>query len=206
MNEQIEFFRKLINERLSEERIVHTLGVEAVAKELAPQNGIDVESACIAALSHDMAKNLSCGEQIRKAQEWKLIYYPEDIENPQILHGRLAAYMLKNEYGIKDEDILRAIANHTLGRPKMSKLEMLIYSADMVEEGRTFPGVDNLREKLYDDLVEGTFSCVQYALHYLIEEGKDIHPLTILTYGDLVDVMKRKNLRVKDLDFGKINK
>ena len=67
----------------------------------------------------------------------------------------------------------------------MSRLEMLIYSADLTEPSRDFPKVDKLRQSLYDDLEKGTFNCVESTLRYLRESNHPIHPLTQLTYEDL---------------------
>lgn len=185
MTYPLEHFRIFAAQKLKYERFQHTIGVEVLAAELAKRFGMDVESASLAALAHDMAKSFSLQEQIEKAKEWNLVYYPEDLEIPGILHGRVASYILKNEYDVTDPDILNAVANHTLGRPGMSSLEMLIYSADLTEPGRDFPGVDNLREKLYHDLKEGTLACVEHTLHYLQVKNKPVHPLTVLTYEDL---------------------
>ncbi len=181
-------FRVLAAKNLEFERFQHTIGVEVFACELAKKYGIDLEAASLASLTHDMAKAFSIQEQISKAKEWKLIHFPEDLHSPEVLHGRIAAYILQNEHGIDNEDILNAVANHTLGRPGMSPLEMLIYSTDLTEPGRIFPGVDKLREKLYDDLKEGTLACVEHTINYLKQTNKPIHPLTILTYESLKTV------------------
>lgn len=178
-------FRIFAAEKLEFERFQHTIGVEVLAAELAKKYGIDLEAATLAALTHDMAKAFSQQEQIRKAKEWDLITCPEDLAIPGVIHGRVAAYILKHEYQIEDTDILNAVSNHTLGRPGMSPLEMLIYSCDLAEPGRNFPGVDILREKLYHDLKEGTLACVEHTLNYLQNTNKPIHPQTILTHEDL---------------------
>lgn len=192
MNSQLAYFRSLAGKTLTPERLRHTLGVETLAAELASRYGIDPEDARLAALVHDWAKGYSYEEQIRRAQEWMLISYPEDLDNPQVIHGRIAAYMLQHEYGITNQDVLNAIANHTLGRPDMSPLEMLIYSADLTEPGRDFPGVDKLRQKLYHDLREGTLACVEHTLDYLKNNNKQVHPLTALTYASLKAELNRR--------------
>ncbi|ADY56739.1 metal dependent phosphohydrolase [Syntrophobotulus glycolicus DSM 8271] len=178
-------YRKLVQGKLSAERYQHVLGVEQVAVELAGKYSINSESASIAALTHDLEKERPWSEQKALAQALGLISCPEDLVNPQVLHGRLAAYVLEHDYAMTDIDILNAVANHTLGRPGMSALEMLIYSADLIEPGRSFTGVDNLREKLYDDLIEGTYACVGHMLAYLEQQGRPVHPLTRLAFLDL---------------------
>lgn len=184
MSKNLGFFRSLACRTLSYEKFRHSIGVEAMAAELAERHGLNVEAARFAGITHDLAKPLSFQEQIKKAEEYNLLYYPEDRENPQVLHGRIAAYMLEQDYGISDRDILNAVANHTLGRPGMSPLEMLIYSTDLTEPGRYYDGVDKLREKLYYDLKQGTFACIEHTINYLLKTGGRVHPLTVLTYED----------------------
>ena len=44
----------------------------------------------------------------------------------------------------EDEDMLAAIANHTLGALEMSPLEEIIFLADMIEPGRDYPTMEGL--------------------------------------------------------------
>ena len=170
---------------LSEERLEHTLGVADWAEKLALCHGLDPVKARCAGLAHDLAKEIPMKNQLRFARRWNLIKYPEDEQNLAVLHGPVAAYWLEHYYGVDDADFLAAVANHTLGRPGMSPLEMLIYSADLTEANRDFPKVDKLRQSLYDDLEKGTFECVEHTLIHLREIKRPIHPLTQLTYEDL---------------------
>jgi predicted HD superfamily hydrolase involved in NAD metabolism len=169
---------------LSESRFKHTLGVAEHAEKLAIHHGVDPVKARCAGLAHDLAKELPIKEQLGLARYWNLLEYPEDEQYPYVLHGRLSAYWLEHYFKVDDRDLLAAISSHTLGRPGMSRLEMLIYSADLTEPSRTFPEVDKLRQSLYDDLDKGTFECVEGTLIYLKESHHPIHPLTQLTYDD----------------------
>lgn len=170
---------------LSEERLKHTLLVADHAESLARHHGLDPLKARFAGVGHDLAKELPIQDQLDLARRWNLLHYPEDELNPYVLHGRLAAYWLEHYFKVEDQDILAAIANHTLGRAGMSRLEMLIYSADLTEASRDFPKVDKLRQSLYDNLEKGTLACVEHTLIYLRESKRPIHPLTELTYKDL---------------------
>ena len=170
---------------LSKERFKHTLGVAECAAEMAKHHRLDPLKARFAGLAHDLAKEVPLKEQLSLARRWNLLLYPEDEQNPTVLHGPLAAYWLEHYHQLNDADILAAIANHTLGRPGMSPLEMLIYSADLTEPGRDFPKVDKLRKSLYDNLKKGTLTCMEQTLIYLRKRNKPIHPLTQLSYDDL---------------------
>ena len=176
---------------LSEKRFKHTLGVADCAEEMARHHGLDPLKARCAGLAHDLAKEIPLKDQLSLARRWNLLHYPEDELHPAVLHGPLAAYWLEHYYKVDDGEVLAAIASHTLGRPGMSPLEMLIYSADLTEKGRDFPEVDILRHSLYDDLEKGTLDCVERTLIYLKQKKNSIHPLTQLTYEDL---QRRKNI------------
>jgi len=176
---------------LSEERFKHTLGVADCAEAMARHHGFYPVKARCAALAHDLAKEIPIQDQLSLARRWGLLHYPEDELYPHVLHGPLAAYWLEHYFKVDDAEVLAAVANHTLGRPGMSRLEMLVFSADLTEASRDFPKVDILRQSLYDDLEKGTLDCVERTLIYLRKKNKPIHPLTQLTYEDL---QRRQNV------------
>jgi predicted HD superfamily hydrolase involved in NAD metabolism len=184
---KISFIRNLAGRELDFDKFRHVIGVEALVGDVAEMYGIDREAACLAAVAHDLAKEMSFQEQIRKTKELGLIEYDEDVELPQVLHGRLAAAGVRRQFGIDDPDILNAITYHTTGRPGMSPLEMLIYTADCLEPERNYPGVDKLRQKLYYSLTEATLACMDMTIAYLEAKGGSIHPLTRLARASLVD-------------------
>lgn len=181
---EIEEAQELAQRSMSEKRFQHTLGVAKMARKLAVLNAMELEKPLLAAYLHDLAKEVPLGRQVELAREWGLLKYPEDETAPYVLHGPIAAYWLEKEKGLSPE-ICAAIAHHTLGAPGMSRLEMLIYSADMVEPSRDFPKVDKLRQALYDDLEKGTLVCMEHTISYLQQKKQIIHPLTLKTYEDL---------------------
>lgn len=176
--------RSLAQKSMSQKRFKHTEGVAEMARKLAMLNDMEPEEPLIAAYLHDLAKEVPLERQVELAQNWGLIKYPEDESAPYVLHGPIAAYWLEREKKLSPE-ICAAIAHHTLGTPGMSRLEMLIYSADLVEPSRDFPKVDKLRQSLYDDLEKGTLACMEHTIEYLQRKKLIIHPLTLEAYEDL---------------------
>ncbi len=79
---------------------------------------------------------------------------PADItRRPQaIWHGAAAALVAYGRFGIRDRDILSAIACHTCGRAGMTRLDKILYLADMIGPDRHFEGVDTLRGLCRQDL------------------------------------------------------
>ena len=146
-----EYARK--NEKTT--RFRHTQGVVKMAKELALRWGADPEKAEIAAWFHDTCR-------------------PEG----NLEHGPAAAKLLQERYGVDDEDILNAIRYHTTGRPGMSLLEKVIKTADQLEEGRDYPGVEQMREftKLPPD--ECVYNLMTHTREYVLSLGARFDPLS----------------------------
>ncbi len=61
-----------------------------------------------------------------------------DIERqvPHLIHADISAIVAREEFGVTDEGILNAIANHTLGTPGMDPLSCIVFLADSLEPGR----------------------------------------------------------------------
>lgn len=125
--------------------------------------GLNYEKVFLAALLHD------CAKPFHRAMEG----VPAAVE-----HQFLGREEAEKTYGIRDEEILSAIECHTTGKPAMSTLEKLIFCADMLEEGRSYPGVCELRNAIETDFETGFRKCVESSLRKLEEDGKPIHPLT----------------------------
>ena len=101
----------------------------------------------------------------------------------EILHGPIAAYRAKQELGIQDEDILNAMRYHTTGRVGMSKLEKIIYIADMIEPSRKFDGIETLREIAAQDLTKAMQACICHSVKFLVDTQQAIYPLSIECYN-----------------------
>jgi HD superfamily phosphohydrolase YqeK len=72
-----------------------------------------------------------------------------------------------------------AIACHTSGKINMSALDKLIFLADLVEEERSYPGVELLRELFWKDLDECLLKSLQDTVEYLIRSGQPIYEKTL---------------------------
>lgn len=171
--------------RMSERRFQHVLGVEETAIALAAKYGCSPEKASIAALTHDYAKE-------RPDDEFRLVIKQEGYD-PELLHygnaiwhGIIGASFVERELGITDEEILQAIRVHTTGAAQMSLLDKIIYIADYIEPGRTFPGVQDAREIALVDLDAAVAFETKHTLAHLIEQEQLIYPKTIETYNHWV--------------------
>ena len=178
-----EMSKKLLKS-LSEKRFVHSLGVEYTAATLAFVHGADVEKARLAGILHDCAKGIPTDEKLKKAKKLGLPINKCEKKNPDLLHGKLGAYLAKEKYGVKDEEILSAITYHTTGHPGMTLLEKIIYVADYIEPNRKpIRDLDEIRKEAYQDLDKCIIHILKNTLEYLKKSEIVIDELTEQTYN-----------------------
>lgn len=179
----------LVN-RLSAHRYQHSLNVADLCKELAPVYGIDPDKAYTAGLLHDCAKTLSDEELVQVCRDNG--YEPDDIQlkATQLLHSISGAFVARELFGEEDEDILNSITNHTCGRPNMSKLEMLVFSADYCEVGRTHGDAVVARQMLGESLERTVLHVLDNVIQFNEARGVIVHPASLITkdfYKELLE-------------------
>ena len=97
-----------------------------------------------------LCKNLDIEEMNMLVEQYQIgDYY---IDKPQLAHSKLAAAILKDKFGVEDEDILNAVRYHTTGRAGMSLLEKIIFVADATEPNRTYEEAEELNKLAFSDL------------------------------------------------------
>lgn len=180
---------ELVKRKLPEKRFTHTMGVYESALALADYYGEDREKAGLAAILHDYAKNTDKESLSLLIQASD---YPNKILNwsPVVWHGFAAAYIMKVEFKIKDEDVLSAIAYHTTGHKKMNRIAKIVYLADMIEKGRDYPGVESLRQLAYVDLDDAVLLGTKMTITHLLEDNSTIAPYAIGLYNQLLKKKK----------------
>ncbi|MGL4606459.1 MAG: bis(5'-nucleosyl)-tetraphosphatase (symmetrical) YqeK [Eubacteriaceae bacterium] len=185
--------KKDLKTDLTSKRYLHTINVVKTAKKLAARYHSDHDKVVKAALLHDCAKNFSCDELIFYADKSHLKIDKITLLEPQLLHGPVGAYIAEKKYGILDKEVLNAICYHTTGRAKMSKIEKIIYLADFIEEGRSYPGVEKLRGIAFENLNDAVLLALSNTIRYITSIDGLIHPRTIIARNDLIiKTRKRK--------------
>lgn len=183
----------IVKSRLGEKRFRHTLGVAEKAVELALRYGADSDKAYIAALLHDLAKPMDHSSMLMIAADSGIIFDNETLESADLLHGAIGAIVSEKEIGLSDTDILTAIRYHTTGRPGMTVLEKVIFLADFIEPGRSFPGLDEIRRLSTVDLDEAVLAALESTIEHLNQAKIKIHNSTIESRDYLIS---EKNLEI----------
>lgn len=175
-----------VQKELSPKRWRHTQGVMNKAIELAQRHDGNVEQAYLAALLHDVAREWPPEQWVAEAKTAGLVMDEAALHSPVLLHAPLAAWVAKNRFGVIDELVLRAIARHTIGGTGLSLLDKILYLADAVEEGRSYKGVEELRNLALQDIDVAMLSVYDQTLRYMIKREEAIHPETIAGRNELL--------------------
>ena len=174
-----------VKQHLSDYRYQHCLRTSERAVQLAQFNNYDIYKAQIAGLVHDYAKERSDEEFITMIKQEKL---DADLLNygNAIWHGIVGAFFIKYELGIVDEDILNAVRRHTTGDVRMTTLDKIVFMADYTEPGRDFKEAEEARKITDRDLDAGVRYQLQHTLEHLLQQKRQIYPLTIASYNEWV--------------------
>lgn len=171
-----------IADQVNETRLHHIFGVEAYARHLAERHGFDGERAAWAGLFHDVAKFCHPQRLLTIAQN---IGFPLDdiyLTHPHLLHAPVGAWMVQQQWGIEDREMLDAIAHHTLGQPGMGPLSRVLFVADAIEPGRGDAlDLQEIRQIAQDNLDLALLATADYTLDHLVRHRRIIHPQTLAT-------------------------
>ena len=211
-------FKDSILSQLSEKRYVHTMGVRETAAELCRIHGQEamepepvgednsderentvgednsagvdnlVEKADLAVCFHDLYRGRPLSELDELIEKYGISDRYKG--NANLAHGKIAAAAMKEEYGIRDEDMINAVSYHTTGREGMSLLEKIVFLADAIEPGRDYPLVDKLREMSRINLDEACLMSLDGTIKFLENQGEtDIDKDTLKARDWLRDKM-----------------
>ena len=144
------------------------------------------DRAALAALLHDSAKEIS-KDDMREI----LRAYPQYAEGGEerpapVWHGVCAAILARTQWGVTDEAVLSAIACHTAGKPGMTRLDKILYLADMTSAERDWPGVEKLRKLEKKNLDAAMLAALKQTNDFVLSQGKPLDPMSKAAYEDIL--------------------
>ena len=177
--------KELVRGRLSDKRYEHTINVKKMAVKLAKRYGADKEKAALAAILHDSAKEISKDEMREIMRQYPQYDEGGESRPTPVWHGICASILARTQWGVEDEAILSAIACHTAGKPGMSKLDKIVYLADMTSAERDWPGVNKLRKLELKDLDAAMLAALKQTNDFVLSQGKPLDPVSKAAYDDI---------------------
>ena len=182
-----EEMRALLKKSLKPSRYQHSLGVAETAVFLARRFGVDEEQAKIAGLLHDCARQFRNEDLIAEAEKRLIMVGDIERQMPLLLHAYIGSRLVTEKYGVSDHAIEQAIWRHTVGGAKMTKLDKIIWFADMIEPNRDYPGVERLRELAQtvslDDMV---LAGLTQSIAFVLQKGGLIHPDKVIARNEIL--------------------
>ncbi|PMB04592.1 phosphohydrolase, partial [Fischerella thermalis CCMEE 5273] len=149
--------------------------------------------AATAGLMHDLAKYFPSKKLLQMAELAGLEIDEVMVASPHLLHADVSAIIARESFGVQDEEVLQAIANHTLGRPGMSPLSCIVFLADTLEPGRGDSAeLQALRKTSFANLERAVWLTCDYTIKFLLESPSLIHPRAVATRNWFLQKSKTK--------------
>lgn len=185
-------YRRLIEERLDEYRLYHSLCVAASARELALMYSADPDKAELAGMLHDVMKNSPREQQLEIILKAGNSLNECEKANPKVWHAMAGEAFLRLEAIVQDEEILSAVRWHTTGRAGMSLLEKIVYTADFISEDRDYPDVDTVRRLAKQSLEQAIAYTSAYTVKELVSQGRTVDVNTVDCYNDITLILSER--------------
>ena len=184
MKDIIFTLRDDLKEKLPPSRFEHTISVSFICTALAMRYGCDLDKAELAGLLHDCAKLYRDQEIVIKCQKQNISLTEDELKAPMVLHAKYGAWLAKHKYNIEDEEVLNAVRWHTTGRPEMSALEKIVFTADYIEPRRDkAEDLSFIRPLAFVDLDECVYQILKGTLDYLKNKGCFVDSMSEKAYA-----------------------
>jgi len=172
-----------LKNRLSKKRYTHSMNVASEAYKLAGLYGDNPDRAYVAGLLHDVCKEIPFDEQEEMMLKGNMNISGAELSVKALWHGPAGAYYIKNEMGITDGNIINAVRFHTIGRSGMSRLEEVVYMADLISEDRDYKDVEKMRRLAYTDLDMAMYEAVCFSIESVMKKNSYIPEYTVDAYN-----------------------
>ena len=169
----------LLSERLKPARFRHTMGVAETAERLARKYGADPMRARLAGMLHDCAKSMDYDQMVALVKGNVPDLDDEELATEPVLHAPAGMLLARDEYGVRDPEILSAIRRHTLGDKNMTLLDAVIFVSDFIEPSRRpFAGLEDARAEAEKNIWSAARLCARLSGAFVESRGGKPHPRT----------------------------
>jgi predicted HD superfamily hydrolase involved in NAD metabolism len=175
-----------VRARTDEHRFRHALGVARMAERLALRYGVSTLKARVAGILHDVARLWKADKLFAYATSHGVPVSEVARKAPVLMHAAIGAEIARSEFAFDDADVIGAIAHHTVASAGMSDIEKVLYVADSIEPGRTFPQRAALEAAAFRSLDEGLFACVRASMDHLTARRIAVAQETLDLYDDMM--------------------
>lgn len=179
-----EEYEAQVKQRLSPGRFYHSQCVAQCAARLAERYGADVEKARLAGILHDIMKDTEPEEQLKIIEKYGIMLTEAERRNTKLWHALSGAAYAEHVLGVRDREIIDAIACHTGGKAGMGLLDKVLFAADYISADRDYPGVEELRELSESSLEEVMVEGIAFTIPERMEARLTLEPRSIEAYNE----------------------
>ncbi|WP_300282334.1 bis(5'-nucleosyl)-tetraphosphatase (symmetrical) YqeK [Peptacetobacter sp.] len=191
--------KEILKGMLTEKRYVHSINVANCAREMAKIYGEDEEKAYLAGVVHDCAKYFKNDKVEEYVKKYNIELDELETGNISLSHSVIGAYVAKYDFKIDDEDVISSVRYHTTGKVDMNLMEKIIYIADLIEVGRDYPGVEELRELVSNGkLDDAMIKSFDNTIALMLKKGNTIHPRSVAARNFMIIKRKEENSKKND--------
>lgn len=127
---------------------------------------------------HDLARLYSAERILDECAQRGIVPTNFERRNPLVLHATVGAALATELFGVRDAEVLSAIAKHTVAAAAMSTLDCVVYLADGLEPGRAFPDRAELAHLAESDLRAAMRGTLAASLRFYKRKGIAVAPQT----------------------------
>jgi len=124
--------RRFLRQAGRADTLRHVGRVAAAGRRLARRFGLPLPQSDLACTAHDLAAVVPLPEIVGVAESLNVPLSEADRAIPQVVHGPVAAAVLRHCLHVNDESVLDAVRFHTTLRPGATSLDMLTFIADKI--------------------------------------------------------------------------
>ena len=159
----------------------HIYRVQRIALELAHRYEVDEEKVRLGALAHDIARAMKGEDLLLRARELGIGVDPVEERLPLLLHGPVAAEMLKRDHGLQDEDIYDAVYWHSTAHRGLGVPAKVVYLADKLDPHKAgrYPFQGEVSDLARNSLDRAVFEFLNRELVFLLQQGELVHPAAV---------------------------
>ncbi|MCC8069172.1 MAG: bis(5'-nucleosyl)-tetraphosphatase (symmetrical) YqeK [Ruminococcus sp.] len=187
--------KKLLEKRLSRKRFVHSLNVAEQCRILAELNSEDVEKCTYAGLLHDICKEVPWQDMKKMLIDATFPISREELCSKPLWHAIAGAWFIRTQLNVNDDDIINAVRFHTVARSGMTKVEEIVYMADLISVDRDYKDVKKIRRLAYSDLELAMFEAIKFSITDVISKNSFIPHYTMEAYNQYAYIYKNKVIK-----------
>lgn len=163
-----------LKERLTKKRLAHSLAVRERANELARIHGVNAEKAALAGLLHDCCHCLPSEEQLKIINAHDILLDSYTMAHTNLWHALAGSLVIQDELEITDTEVISAVRWHTTGVKDMTRLEQVVYLADLTSADRDYSGVKEDRRLSEKSMSLCMFKSLAHTIEELVEDNEPI--------------------------------